>query len=157
VRLTIWNTLRMVRCYEEDLDRLHLPRGLLEDAIKVVEAAGSRLEIEDRRPAVPTHPVSFTGELSPAQEDAVAALPADELGVLVALPGAGETVVACALIARLGVATLVLVRTWPLAESGDNASETSSTCRGGTSASSVPGERGAAASSSSTSATTCRQ
>ena len=84
LRLSTWNTPRMVRCYEEDLDRLYLPRGLLDDAVKVVDEAGSWLEIEDRRPAAPTHRFSFTGKLSPAQEDAVAALAAHDLGVLAA-------------------------------------------------------------------------
>jgi hypothetical protein len=27
LRLSTWNTPRMVRCYEEDLDRLYLPEG----------------------------------------------------------------------------------------------------------------------------------
>ncbi|MHB1511469.1 MAG: TOTE conflict system archaeo-eukaryotic primase domain-containing protein [Acidimicrobiales bacterium] len=116
LRLSTWNTPRMVRCYEEDLDRLYLPRGLLDDAAKVVEAAGSRLEVEDRRPVAPTHPYTFTGELSSAQEDAVAELAKHDLGVLVAPTGAGKTVMACALIARLATPTLVLVHTKPLAE-----------------------------------------
>ncbi|MDA8358049.1 MAG: DEAD/DEAH box helicase family protein [Actinomycetota bacterium] len=115
LRLSTWNTPRMIRCYEEDLDRLHLPRGLLEDAIKVVERAGSRLEIEDRRPVPPTHRFSFAGELAPAQQEAVAALAEHDLGVLVAPTGAGKTVMTCALIARLATPTLVLVHTQPLA------------------------------------------
>lgn len=116
LRLSTWNTPRMVRCYEEDLDRLYLPRGLLDDAAKVVEAAGSRLLVDDRRPVAPTQPFTFTGELSSAQEDAVAELAKHNLGVLVAPTGAGKTVMACALIARLAAPTLVLVHTKPLAE-----------------------------------------
>jgi hypothetical protein len=30
----------MIRCYTEDLDPLHLPRGLLDEAAKIVEPAG---------------------------------------------------------------------------------------------------------------------
>lgn len=116
LRLSTWNTPRMVRCYEEDLGRLYLPRGLLEDAAKVVEAAGSRLDVDDQRPLLPAHPFVFTGELTPAQDDSVAELADHELGVLVAPTGAGKTVMACALIARTGTPTLVLVHTKPLAE-----------------------------------------
>ena len=116
LRLSTWNTPRMVRCYTEDLDHLHLPRGLLEDASKVFQSAGSRLQIHDRRPIAPTRSFTFTGELSSAQEDAVAELAGHDLGVLVAPTGAGKTVMACALIARLATPTLVLVHTKPLAE-----------------------------------------
>jgi superfamily II DNA or RNA helicase len=116
LRLSTWNTPRMVRCYDEDFDRLYLPRGLLEEAAKIVEAAGSRLLVDDRRPVAPTQPYTFTGELSAAQEDAVAELAKRDLGVLVAPTGAGKTVMACALIARLATPTLVLVHTRPLAE-----------------------------------------
>lgn len=116
LRLSTWNTPRMVRCYTEELDRLHLPRGLLGEATKVIEAAGSRLEIDDRRPAASTRPFTFHGELSPGQAEAVEALAGHDLGVLVAPTGAGKTVMACALMARLGTPTLVLVHTRPLAE-----------------------------------------
>ena len=116
LRLSTWNTPRMVRCYDEDLDRLYLPRGLLDDAARVVEAAGSRLEVDDRRPTAPVLELSFTGELSAAQTDAVATLANHALGLLVAPAGAGKTVMACALIARLATPTLVLVHTKPLAE-----------------------------------------
>ena len=65
---------------------------------------------------VPTTPFTFIGELSFAQKDAVEALATHDLGVLVAPTGAGKTVMACALIARLGTPTLVFVHTKTLAE-----------------------------------------
>lgn len=116
LRLPTWGIPRIVRFYDEDLGRLHLPRGLLEEAAKVIEAAGSRLLVDDRRPELPTHPFAFAGELTPSQDDAVVELAKHEQGVLVAPTGAGKTVMACALIARLGTPTLVLVHTRPLAE-----------------------------------------
>jgi len=116
LRLSTWNTPRMVRCYDEDVDRLYLPRGLLDDATRVLEEAGSRLEVDDRRPTAPTRALDFTGQLSGAQTDAVEALAGHDLGVLVAPTGAGKTVMACALIAHLATPTLVLVHTRPLAE-----------------------------------------
>ena len=116
LRLSTWNTPRMVRCYTEDLDRLHLPRGLLDEAAKIVESAGSKLEVDDQRPSAPTRSFTFSGQLSAAQDEAVAELARHELGVLVAPTGAGKTVMACALIERLSTPTLVLVHTKPLAE-----------------------------------------
>lgn len=116
LRLSTWNTPRMIRCYMEDLDRLYLPRGLLDEAAKIVESAGSRLEVDDRRPSALTKPFTFSGQLSSAQEEAVADVVRHDVGVLVAPTGAGKTVMACALIARLAMPTLVLVHTKTLAE-----------------------------------------
>jgi hypothetical protein len=82
LRLSTWNTPRMVRCYTEDLDRLHLPRGLLDEAAKIVESAGSKLEVDDQRPSAPTRSFTFSGQLSAAQDEAVAELARHELGVL---------------------------------------------------------------------------
>ncbi len=95
----------MVRCYGEDLDRLSLPRGLLDDATRVVEAAGSRLEVDDRRPTAHVRELGFTGHLSAAQEDAVAALADHDLGVLVAPTGAGKTVMAAMVLTRRDLGT----------------------------------------------------
>jgi hypothetical protein len=116
LRLSTWNTPRMVRCYSEDLDRLYLPRGLVDEAAKIVELAGSRLEIDDQRPITPTRPFAFTGKLSSAQEEVVMELTRHDIGVLVAPTGTGKTVMACALIERLSTPTLVLVHTKPLVE-----------------------------------------
>ena len=78
--------------------------------------AGSRLEIVeayDSTEAVEYEPLAT---LRPDQQTAVDALVAHELGVLVAPPGAGKTVIACALIALHRVPTLVIVDRQPLIE-----------------------------------------
>jgi superfamily II DNA or RNA helicase len=116
LRLSTWKTPRMIRCYEEDLDQIYLPRGLLEATSKIVKAAGSTLVVDDRRPSPPARPFTFTGELTDVQERAVTDLARHDIGVLVAPTGAGKTVMACALIERLGTPTLVLVHTKPLAD-----------------------------------------
>jgi hypothetical protein len=109
LRLSTYQTPRFIRCYAEDLDFLHLPRGLRDVATELVTEAGSRLELSDDRPDPQRHEIVFGGELSGSQEEALEAIAAHELGVLVAPPGAGKTVVACALIARLGLPAVILV------------------------------------------------
>jgi hypothetical protein len=112
---SVWNTPRFLRCYLETLEHLHLPRGVIDEARAIVEEAGSRLEITDVRPAPPPLDLAFTGTpRDVAQQQAIDAMAGHDLGVLVAPPGAGKTVMACALIARHATPTLVLVDRAPL-------------------------------------------
>jgi len=78
MRFSTWDTPRFIRCYEEDLEWIHLPRGLVERVIELMASLGSRLEITDTRPDQPKAGLSFIGRLRPQQSDAVrAALPHD--------------------------------------------------------------------------------
>lgn len=62
LRFSTWDTPRLIRCYEETVDRLLLPRGRREPAASLVEQAGSHLE-----PRIPNpgkdhpHATSFSG------------------------------------------------------------------------------------------------
>ena len=116
LRFSTWDTPRMIRCYGENLESLLLPRGLTEKAASVVAEAGSRLVIRENRPD--PEPIEFasTFQLREDQEAALLALRDHELGVLVAAPGAGKTVVACALIAHHQRPTLIIVDREPLVE-----------------------------------------
>ena len=116
LRLSTHQTPRLVRCYEETLTHLHLPRGLLEQVESAVRAAGSRLVTKDSRPQHLQLLLEFLGTLTPLQEAAVAAMLAHDEGVLVAPPGTGKTVIACAVIAARGLPTLVLAHRKPLLE-----------------------------------------
>jgi superfamily II DNA or RNA helicase len=116
LRLSTRQTPRLIRCYEEDLTHLHLPRGLYAQAEEAVAGAGSRLVIEDRRPAPERLPLEFHGELTPQQQQAVTTMLTGDDGVLVAPPGAGKTVIACALIAERKLPTLILAHSKPLLE-----------------------------------------
>ena len=50
LRLSTHQTTRLIRCYEEDLTHLHLPRGLLRQVEDAVANAGSQLVTDNRRP-----------------------------------------------------------------------------------------------------------
>lgn len=116
LRLSTHQTPRLIRCYEEDLTHLHLPRGLRRQLDDAVANAGSRLATDDRRPTHPQLPLEFHGELTPLQASAAAAILAHDDGVLVAPPGTGKTVIACALIAERKLPTLILAHSKPLLE-----------------------------------------
>ncbi len=114
LRLSTHQTPRLIRCYEEDLTHVHLPRGLLRQLEDAVTNAESRLVTDDRRPTHMQLPLDFRGELTPLQASATDAMLAHDDGVLVAPPGTGKTVIACALIAERKLPTLILAHSKPL-------------------------------------------
>ena len=114
MRFSTWDTPRFIRCYEEDLEWLHLPRGLVERTDDLLTEIGCRLEIVDVRPSPEPIPIRFRTELRPQQHEAVAAVAPHERSVIVAPPGAGKTVMACAVIAHHQTPTIVLVDRKPL-------------------------------------------
>ena len=116
LRLSTWKTPRFLRCYGETVDRLLLPRGLREAAAAVVAEAGSNLRVHDASEVGPAIDVRLEATLSAVQSDALDALLPHRLGVMVAPPGSGKTVVACGVIARRAVPTLVIVDRQPLVE-----------------------------------------
>jgi superfamily II DNA or RNA helicase len=117
LRKSTWDTPRFVRGYDITIDdRLVLPRGLRHTVIDIVERAGSRLAVTDSRNPGDEIDATFTADLTTRQSAAVSALLAHDDGVLVAPPGSGKTVMACAMVAERGTSTLVLVDRKALAE-----------------------------------------
>lgn len=108
-RFSTFGTPRFVRCYTTDPEFIHLPRGLADKATRLFTAAGSRLDITSDLPDHDPITVTFTGTLDAVQTEAVEAMAAHTTGVLVAPPGAGKTVMACALIAHHRQPTAILV------------------------------------------------
>ena len=114
MRFSTWDTPRFIRCYREDLEWLHLPRGLLGQVTDLVEGAGSRLQLTDKRTDHPAIALGSTTALRAHQQAAVAAVVDHDLAVIVAPPGSGKTVTACAVIAHHRQPTLILVDRKPL-------------------------------------------
>jgi len=74
------------------------------------------MEITDKRPSRPRSDMIFHGELTTEQVIAVDAMLDHDDGVLLAPPGAGKTVMGCAIIAARKTPTLILVHRKPLME-----------------------------------------
>lgn len=117
LRKSTWDTPRFIRGYDVTVDdRLVLPRGLRHAVTGIIESAGCRLSVTDVRNPGSEIDVAFTAELSAGQSAGVGALLGHDDGVLVAPPGSGKTVMACAVIAERATSTLVLVDRKALAE-----------------------------------------
>jgi superfamily II DNA or RNA helicase len=113
-RLSTHKTPRVIACHEHAGADLQLPRGCLDRVIDELEGYGVKAGVNDARSHGAAIKASFNGRLSADQRAAVAALAKHDIGVLVAPPGAGKTVVATALIAARSRSTLVLVHRRPL-------------------------------------------
>ena len=116
-RASTWDTPRFLRSYDETIDGgLTLPRGLRDTITSLLDEAGSRLEITDQRAVGAAQDFTFAATLSEQQQTAMNAVREHDLAVLVAPPGSGKTVIACAAIASHATSTLVLVDRKALAD-----------------------------------------
>jgi superfamily II DNA or RNA helicase len=116
MRLPTYPHPRIIFSGELQADQLVLPRGVLHAAVQTLRSAGAAVSVQDERQRPKRLRLGFRGTLTPDQQEAVRVLRKSEFGVFVAPPGAGKTVVACALIASRKTPTLILVHRQPLVE-----------------------------------------
>jgi superfamily II DNA or RNA helicase len=109
MRLSTAITPRVITCFEEDGERLAMPRGCVSRATEILAGNGVELRIDDQRNKGIPIDVSFAGELSTIQSEAAQSLMAFDIGVVVAPPGIGKTVIACWLIGQRKRNTLIIV------------------------------------------------
>jgi len=117
-RQSTWDTPRFLRLYDETVEGdLLLPRGMYDRLAALLERAGSSVVVSgDLRSDGSPQEFHCSATLTPEQHAAHDAVLGHDLGLLVAPPGAGKTVMASAVIASLGVSTLVLVDRKALAD-----------------------------------------
>jgi hypothetical protein len=100
LRLSTWRIPRFIRCYEEDASHVLLPRGTVEELKEIAAEAGSEFILTDQCPVLEKLNLKFLGSLKPEQKDAVRGVLSENMGVLIAPPGAGKTVMGCYAVAR---------------------------------------------------------
>ena len=116
-RRSTWDTPRFLYSYDETADGdLVLPRGLRDLLTNLLDSAGSTLRIEDHRVTGQRHQFTCSTPLRTRQSAALRQLLEAEMGVLIAPPGTGKTVIACAAIESRASATLILVDRKALAD-----------------------------------------
>ncbi len=116
LRLSTALTPRVISCSEEFEEHLAVPRGCLVELQEKLDQACVPLELIDKRSAGEQFEFSFNGELKDEQRVALQSLASEDIGILVAPPGFGKTVLGAALIAQRRCSTLVLVHRQPLVE-----------------------------------------
>jgi superfamily II DNA or RNA helicase len=116
MRLSTFRIPRIISCAEDLPKHLAIPRGCWEALRLLLEPLGATIAASDERFAGATIDVEFHGNLTKSQEDAVEKLLQHDIGMFVAPPGVGKTVVGIYLIAQRKRSTLILVHRKPLLE-----------------------------------------
>ena len=109
MRLSTALTPRVISCAEDLPGHIGLPRGCLAALEELLHGHGIAPGVEDQRIEGESLDLRFHGQLTDLQERAAQALMAKDIGVFVAPPGSGKTVVGTHLIASRGRSTLVVV------------------------------------------------
>ncbi len=109
LRLSVWNTPRIIGCADNLAHHIALPRGCFGDVEALLKKNNIHYQIDDKRYEGEGIKVVFTGTLRQDQTKAVSAMLQHDTGVLCAPAAFGKTVTAAAIIAKRSVSTLILV------------------------------------------------
>ncbi len=109
LRMSVWDTPRIIGCAENFPKHIALPRGCLDAVMALMRDNKIILEIQDERYSGEPLSVSFNGTLRADQSLAMNKMMEHDIGVLSAPTAFGKTVTAAAIIAKRGVNTLILV------------------------------------------------
>ncbi|MEO8624416.1 MAG: restriction endonuclease subunit R, partial [bacterium] len=109
MRLSTSMTPRVISCATDLPQHIGLPRGCRTQLETLLAEYESQVEIDDQRVSGTPTTFRFRGELTAMQQEAVTALVAHDIGVFVAPPGSGKTVVGTYLVAQRACSTLILV------------------------------------------------
>ncbi|MBR4919971.1 MAG: DEAD/DEAH box helicase family protein [Prevotella sp.] len=111
LRLSTYQTPRIISCADLTDDYLALPRGCDDAVTTLLKDKNVAYRIEDKTNHGRVISVHFSGDLRKNQQEAVNALATNNTGVLSATTAFGKTVAAIGLIAEHSVNTLILVHT----------------------------------------------
>jgi superfamily II DNA or RNA helicase len=114
MRLSTGMTPRVITCAEDLAKYVALPRGCQDEVQELLREHGVTLTIEDARHVGQELRAEFRGDLTAIQEQAAQALLRHDIGVFVAPPGVGKTVLGTYMTAARARNTLVLVHRGPI-------------------------------------------
>ncbi len=114
MRLSTHSTPRVIACFEETTKHVALPRGCFDALNDLLGSYDITLKLTDKRQSGSATTFGFHGTLTDIQQQAVAELAAHDIGIFVAPPGSGKTVVGAWMTAARNCSTLVLVHRKPL-------------------------------------------
>ena len=111
LRLSTYQTPRIITCADLTDEYLALPRGCEDAVTTLLKEKNVAYRFEDKTNHGRAISIHFNGELRENQQEAVNALATNNTGVLSATTAFGKTVAAIGLIAEHSVNTLILVHT----------------------------------------------
>ncbi len=114
LRLPVARTPRIIYLAEDTEHHVALPRGCVSQLAELASEVRIPFDLDDKRHEGTPLDVSFCGSLTDLQTQALESLAREDIGVLVAPPGIGKTVIGTALIAKRARNTLILVHRRPL-------------------------------------------
>lgn len=116
MRFSTFATPRIICCAEILDGYLALPRGCFEDLNCLLNEHGVQVSLQDKTVVGKRIKLKFHGILAKSQKKSLRKILKKDVGIFVAPPGSGKTVVAINAIARRKTNTLILVHRKPLME-----------------------------------------